>query len=198
MLRGYAHAARELIAHYEAVSPARLYAPVGDLLPAMPSRIVDIGAGTGRDAAWLANAGHDVVAVEPVAEFRRAGMALHPSPRIDWRDDRLPDLRGLRGRDDRFDYVLLTGVWHHLDAAQRAAAMPALAGVTAPGGRLVLSLRHGPGAAGRPVYPAPPEATIAAAQRVGFRLVRQRQAASMQEANRMTGVSWTWLVFKLP
>jgi SAM-dependent methyltransferase len=186
-----------LVARYEAVSPARLFAPVVDLLPSVPSRIADIGAGTGRDAAWLATAGHEVVAVEPVAEFRRAGMALHPSPRIDWRDDRLPVLRDLIGRNDRFDCVLLTGVWHHLDAADRPAAMLTLAAVTAPGGRLVLSLRHGPGVPGRRMHPAPPEETIGAAQNAGFRLIRKCQAGSVQEANRAAGVCWTWLVFEL-
>src|ERR1700730_11567596 len=94
VLQSYAAASADLITRFEGVSPARLYAPIADLLPSSPSRIVDIGAGTGRDAAWLADKGHDVVAVEPVDEFRRAGIALHKSQRIEWLKDRLPDLCG--------------------------------------------------------------------------------------------------------
>jgi hypothetical protein len=96
VLRGYAISSEELIARYQKVSADQLYAPVVDLLPQCPSWIGDIGAGTGRDAAWLANKGHHIVAVEPVEEFRRAGMALHDSPRIEWLDDQLPELRGIR------------------------------------------------------------------------------------------------------
>ena len=40
--------------------------------------------------------------------------------------------------------------------------------------------------------------TIDAALRTGFELIRERQAASMQAANRAAGVRWTWLAFALP
>ena len=73
VIQGYAAASVEMIPRFEAISSAQLYMPVADLLPASPSRIVDIGAGTGRDAAWLAGMGHDVTAVEPVDALRRGG-----------------------------------------------------------------------------------------------------------------------------
>ena len=195
VLRGYSKASADLIRHYEWVSPSQLYAPVADLLLTSSLKIADIGAGTGRDAAWLADQGHDVVAVEPVKEFRQAGKALHKSQKIEWLDDRLPHLHNLIVRSLRFDRVLLTAVWQHLDKVQRWVAMRSLADLTAPGGMLIMSLRHGPGVASRLVHEAHPEETIRAALHLGFQLIRERHTQSVQAANRAAGVQWTWLVF---
>lgn len=189
----YAAAATpELIAGYDALSPEQIYAPVRDFLPRESARIADIGAGTGRDAAWFAAQGHAVLAVEPVREFRAAGAALH-GDRIAWLDDRLPDLTALQSRGP-FDLLLLCAVWHHLDTAGRARAMPSLARVTAPGGRLILSLRHDPDAPGRGTWPAPPEATIDLACGAGFDLTFQAETGSVHPESQARGVRWTWLV----
>ena len=88
----YADEAPELFKRYESISFAEAQAPVLHLIPAAPCRALDIGAGTGRDAAGLAALGHAVVAVEPTEEFRRGAILLHPSPTIEWVDDSLPDL----------------------------------------------------------------------------------------------------------
>jgi SAM-dependent methyltransferase len=195
VLVGYGNVADDWVETSEAIDCAKLYAPVLDLLPEPPSQIADIGAGTGRDAAWLAEQGHLVAAVEPVSRLREAGRALHPSDRIDWIDARLPDLRAL-ARERRFDLILLNGVWQHLDDPQRSLAVRRFADLSAPGGRLVMSLRHGPAAAGRPVVAIDPDVTIAQAQSVGFWLLRRRESQSLQAANRAAGVTWTWLVFE--
>jgi SAM-dependent methyltransferase len=196
VLRGYAEAAEnsDLIRRFESISPMQLYEPVIDLMPISPSRIVDIGAGTGRDAAWLAGMGHHVLAVEPVDELRRAGMAMHPQETIEWLDDRLPDLAKLRELAV-FDMLLLSGVWQHLDRDQRDRAVITLARLAAAGGVLIMSLRHGPGAVDRPVHNVIPEDTIEAALQAGFSLLRRRQKDSIQAGNRAAGVHWTWLAF---
>ncbi|WP_204324597.1 class I SAM-dependent methyltransferase, partial [Stenotrophomonas maltophilia] len=62
------------------------------LVPAAPVRAIDIGAGTGRDAAALAARGHRVLAVEPTAELLAEARRLHPSALIEWLDDGLPEL----------------------------------------------------------------------------------------------------------
>lgn len=194
VLQGYAAAAPELIPRFEAISPALLYQPVNDLLPAIPSRIADIGAGTGRDAAWLAGQGHRVLAVEPVDELRQAGVVLHEAVPIQWLDDRLPDLVHVQGS---FDLLLLSAVWQHLDDSERQSALRRLRQLTAPGGLVIISLRNGPGAPGRRIHDAAPEDAVRMAEAEGFVTVRRKQADSMQPGNRAAGVSWTWLAFGL-
>lgn len=193
VLADYAAAATPaLIAGYDALPPEQIYASVRDFLPREPAKIADIGAGTGRDAAWFADQGHKVLAVEPVREFREAGKALH-GDRIEWLDDQLPELAGLKSRGP-FDLVLLCAVWHHLDTAGRARAMPTLARVTAPGGRLILSLRHDPGVPEHGTFPAPPAETLDLAHAAGFQLTHRAEAESVHAQSRAKGVHWTWLV----
>lgn len=188
-----ATATPELIAGYDALPPEQIYASVLDLFPDAPARIADIGAGTGRDAAWLARQGHRVLAVEPVRAFREAGAALHGET-IDWLDDQLPKLDET-GRYGPFDLVLLCAVWHHLDTRDRVRTMPGLARMIAPDGRLILSLRHDPGTPGRHSYPAPPEEAIELARAAGLRLMRRAEAAAVHPESRANGVHWTWLAF---
>jgi hypothetical protein len=107
---GYAEAAPELIQRYDNLVFAEVHRPMLHLIPRVPCSAVDIGAGTGRDAAHLAAMGHRVVAVEPTDALRIPGMALHPSPLIEWLDDSLPDLAVLRARRQRFDLAMLTAV----------------------------------------------------------------------------------------
>ena len=113
----YADEAPELLKRYESISFADAQAPILQLIPPAPGRALDIGAGTGRDAAGLAVLGYSIVAVEPTEELRRGAMLLHPSPMIEWLDDSLPDLAVVRARKEDFDLVMLTAVWMHLDEA---------------------------------------------------------------------------------
>ncbi len=83
VLDGYAAAATaDFIAVYDGLSSERIYQHVIDLFPNHSIKIADIGAGTGRDAAWLAAKGHDILAIEPVRELREAGQSLHPAANI--------------------------------------------------------------------------------------------------------------------
>src|SRR3546814_3364369 len=93
ILEGYATAATAaFVTAYDGLSPERIYEHVNDLLPSRNAKVADVGAGTGRDAAWFAGKGHDVLAIEPVRELREAGRALHTAGNIKWLDDRLPHL----------------------------------------------------------------------------------------------------------
>jgi SAM-dependent methyltransferase len=193
VLEDYARGAERLFDSFEEISPADVYAPVAHLLPAQPSRFADIGAGTGRDAAWFAEKGHSVLAIEPTEYFRTAGMALHPSPRIEWLGDALPYLARTLARGDVFDRVILCAVWQHLRDADRAVAMPNLARLLAPGGLLIMSLRHGPDEPGS--YPARREDTEELARASGLSQVFAGEAESVHPASRALGVTWTWLGF---
>jgi SAM-dependent methyltransferase len=105
-------------------------------------RACDVGAGSGRDALWLASHGWSVVAVEPSAGMRDLAMREN-SGQIHWVDDCLPDLAVLSLLPDRFDLILVSAVWQHLAPASRASAMRALGNLLLPQGNLVITLRHG-------------------------------------------------------
>ena len=87
---GYEDEAAGLISQYESLVFEDVHKHVLHLIPEAPCRVLDIGAGTGRDAAALAARGHQVTAVEPTASLRRAAMRLHPLSRIEWMDSALP------------------------------------------------------------------------------------------------------------
>lgn len=196
ILAAYAEAATpDLIARFDNLDCREIYAPVIDLLPRTPCRIADIGSVTGRDAAWFAAQGHDVMAVEPVPELRQAGMRLHRCERISWLDDQLPELKNAR-LHGTFDLITLCGVWHHIDDRARRQALESISDMTAPGGLLVMSLRHGPAPAGRRAFPISPPQTLDHAAHLGFTLLRQAEVASIQAGNRAMGVHWTWIVLQ--
>jgi SAM-dependent methyltransferase len=191
---GYANEAPSLLKAYEAIAVEDVHRPVWRLIPTTPSRLLDIGAGTGRDAAAFAAMGHQVVAVEPVDELREGAKRLHPSPRIEWLADGLPSLSLLRARGETFDVVLSTAVWMHLDEAQRAEAMPAVASLVAPGGVLVLSLRHGPIPPGRRMFDVSADETIALAAREGLSCLVNTVTESVQAGK--PDVTWSRLAFR--
>lgn len=192
IFEGYAVNAAELVRRFEAIDTEEVLAPVLDLLPADPCTALDAGAGTGRDAAWLARRGHRVTAVEPVEALRSAGQTLHPE--LDWLDDSLPALTKVRARAARFELIVCIAVWQHLPASEHTAAMTAIASLLAPGGRAILSIRHGPGSPTRPCFPADVEELVAVADLEGLDLVARRAAESIQPQNRASGVTWDWLV----
>jgi SAM-dependent methyltransferase len=192
---GYADEAEELFRRYESIPPADAHRAVLHLIPAAPSRVLDIGSGTGRDAAWLASQGHRVVAVEPTDAMRIPAMALHPSPNIEWLSDSLPNLTGLRTRAEMFDLVMLTAVWMHLDEAQRRRAMPNLSALVRPGGTMIMKTRHGPVPAGRRMFEVSPEETVDLARMQDLHPVLNVRTESSQQQNRLAGVTWTNLAF---
>ena len=188
---GYADEAEELFRLYEAFPAAEAHRAVLHLIPATSASVLDIGSGTGRDAAWFAAQGHRVVAVEPTDAMRIPAMALHPSPRIEWLDDSLPDLALLLARGEKFDVVMLTAVWMHLDAEQRRRAIPNLASLVRQGGAVIMQIRHGPVPVGRRMFEVLPEETIELAGKHGLHPVLNLRTESSQEANRLAGITWT-------
>jgi len=190
---GYSEEAEALVRQYESISFADLHRQVLHLIPADPSRILDIGSGTGRDAAALAALGHHVIAVEPTAELRLRAQTLHPSPRIQWMDDSLPDLVSVAHGTRGFDMVMLTAVWMHLDERQRARAMSRVADLVCRGGVMILSLRYGPVPPGRRMFTVSAEETIGLASAEGLDLVLR--VDHQDGLLRRPGVTWTRLAF---
>ena len=194
---GYAEGASRLAATFESVSFAKLHAKVLHLMPAPPGAVLDIGSGTGRDAAQFAAMGYRVVASEPVAELRTRARELHPSRQIEWLDDSLPDLTTLVARNAQFDLIMLTAVWMHLDPAQRRVAMPRISCLLRQQGVMILSLRHGPVPAGRLMFDVSADETIALAGNEGLRPLLRLDNQPSQLAGK-SDVTWTLLAFAKP
>jgi 2-polyprenyl-3-methyl-5-hydroxy-6-metoxy-1,4-benzoquinol methylase len=193
---GYAEHAEELVERFEAVLFSEKHEAVAHLLPSAPSAILDVGAGTGVDAAWFASQGHRVVAVEPTDSLRLAGIRLHREHPIEWINDSLPDLAWMCARGQRFDVVMLTAVWMHLDEQERRRAMPRVATLLAPGGVLVMSVRNGPAPSERRIFQVSDEETVALASGCSLKKVFGLRTASAQAVNRQAGVTWTRLAFR--
>ncbi len=189
---GYADHADAFIHQYESVSFADVHQPVLHLIPTVPGSVLDIGAGTGRDAAALGAMGHHVMAVEPVAAFRDRAASLHPSTGIEWVDDSLPDLARIPGTR-RFDLIMLTAVWMHLDPEQRRRGMKRVSSLVRGGGTVLLSLRYGPVPTGRRMFHVSPDETIRLASVEGLTVV-----ATWKDQRDFFGrsdVTWTSLAF---
>ncbi|MBM4073916.1 MAG: class I SAM-dependent methyltransferase [Planctomycetes bacterium] len=121
-IRWYDANAEDVSRRYESVAAEIVHGWLVDLLPSAPALVLDVGAGTGRDAAWLASRGLEVVAVEPSRPMLAEGQRLHPSPSIRWISDSLPDLDKLFRLGLSFDLILLSAVWMHVPPADRARA----------------------------------------------------------------------------
>lgn len=122
-------------------------------IPKAKSKILDLGAGIGQNSAALAQLGHEVVSVEPLQEFLDIAKRNFKSPNITWINDSLPSLDKLNGLEGTFDFILIDGVWQHLDSNERCSALNKISRLLNKGGQCALSLRHGPAGAGTHVFP---------------------------------------------
>jgi SAM-dependent methyltransferase len=191
--QGYAEEADKLAVRYESLTFEGVQREVLHLIPSAPCRVLDIGAGTGRDAAALAAKGHTVTAMEPTAALRAHGQRLHASPRIEWVDDALPELAVLRATARRYDLVMATAVWMHLDEGQRAAAMGNIAALMAPRALFLVSLRHGPVPPGRRMFNVSGDETVALAGSHGLSLIHR---GGRDDVQGRPDVTWTVLGFR--
>lgn len=191
--QGYGKNAKRLAGQYESISFADVHRDVRHLFPRKPARVLDIGAGSGRDAAALAAEGHKVVAVEPTEELREEGIRIHADKPIDWLDDQLPQLPALRALDKSFDLILLTAVWMHLDEQERYDSMASLSELVEQSGRISMSLRHGPVPAGRRMFDVSAAETVSLASSFGLTGIF---ASEREDMLGRADVSWSFLVLE--
>jgi SAM-dependent methyltransferase len=188
--QGYSAEAPDLLERYERMGFEGAHFAVLDLIAPAPLDVLDIGAGTGRDAAWFARRGDRVTAIEPTREMREGAIALHPEPNIEWIDDCLPDVASVHGRT--FDLVWISAVWMHFDANERARMMPTVARLVRPGGALMISLRHGPIPEGRRMFDVTADETVGLARESGLEIVSD----GTFESSYAPGVTWGRLWFR--
>lgn len=166
-----------------------------DQLPGKPGFALDVGAGSGRDAAALARRGWSVMAVEPADRLRALGERAAAGLDVQWIADRLPELGRVRALSYRFDLILVSAVWMHVPPGQRERTFRVLSELLAPGGTLVITLRHGPSHDQRQMHETDSGELEAFARRRA--LVTVLHERGDDHAGR-EGVWWETMVFRLP
>ena len=128
---------------YDRVNADALHAWMERFLPKGPAVVLDVGAGSGRDAEWFAKKGHTVVAVEPSRTMREHGIAHHPDEKIRWVNDSLPGLEQTYQLQYAFDLILVNAVWMFVSPRERIRAFRKLVDLLKPGGLLIMTVQLG-------------------------------------------------------
>ena len=187
---------REIAEAYDVLSFEDVHADALRFLTPVPGIVLDVGAGSGRDADWFAAHGWQVVAVEPATALREEATRRHPSALIRWIDDRLPALAGVHRLGLGFDLIWLSGVWMHIPPEDRPRAMRKIATLLRPGGRLMLTLRHGPAPPDRPMWPvdANESERLGVEHGLALRVATERQ----EDRDGRTDIRWQTVILDLP
>lgn len=116
----------ELVGRYSSLCFEDVHSNLINYLPPRPARILDVGAGIGRDALRLSALGYFVVACEPNSDLRAYGVNNTVGQSVEWVDDQLPELAKIKVNRDRFDVVLASAVWMHLNKRERRRSLDVL------------------------------------------------------------------------
>ncbi|MGN5262727.1 class I SAM-dependent methyltransferase [Aeromonas hydrophila] len=194
----YQYHAHELAARYQQI-PARAvhgdwFTLLEPWLEVAPRRLLDVGAGSGRDAAFLAglNSGNNVVAVEPCHALSALGQYHTRTLAVTWVNDSMPALSHVIGP---FDLILLSAVWMHLSLAARPLALARLGELLSPQGYLVLSLRFSVSeqeARERAMFPVSLEEVECLARKEGMTILHA--SALQQDVMAHGELSWQSLI----
>lgn len=141
-----------LFVQYESTRFTDVHTDWQHLLP-KSGEVLDVGAGSGRDSAYMASQGLHVTAVEPAKNLRVLGSNCHHHKSITWLDDTLPTLTNTISLNKKFDLILLSAVWMHLSAAERKTAISTLCLLLKPRSSLIITLRHGESGDARIMHP---------------------------------------------
>lgn len=128
-------------ASYESIDPGQVNAWLEPYIPREPATILDVGAGSGRDAAWLASRGHQVIAVEPSCDMRRQAERFHSKSAFTLVADRLPDIKKTSRSGVSFDLILLNAVWMFIPETERERSFRKLIALLKPRGVIAISFR---------------------------------------------------------
>jgi protein-L-isoaspartate O-methyltransferase len=191
----YSANAEQLAQRYERLSPALIHASWASRISKTKSLILDVGAGSGRDAAWLADMGHTVVAVEPADGLRTKAAQLHPNPAICWIDDSLPELKKVEALHLVFDVILVSAVWMHIHPSDREQAFKTLFDRLDLHGLLIFHLRHGSDQDQRSMLPVSGTALRVMAEKLSLESAMRCKGDDLYDR---PDIQWETLVFRRP
>lgn len=190
----YTKHAEQLAAQYDSLDFEQVHQDWLEELP-RDGIALDVGAGSGRDARYLASKGLTVYAVEPAHGIREQAQRYATSPNIHWIDDSLPELAHVQRQATKFDLILLSAVWMHIAPSQRQRAFRKLSSLLKPNGKMVVSLRHGASPDGRTMHPVDADELKQYAQQQGlsYKLLERRD-----DKLERPDVYWQTVILRLP
>ena len=164
------------------------------------ARILDLGAGAGRDSKYMVQQGASnnisVTAIEPASMLAELGKQHTQGLNVHWLQDSLPDLITVTQQEVSFDLILLSAVWMHIPDSQRSRSLRKLANLLKPGGKLVISLRHGPSGDQRNMFDVCSDQLLQMSKEFGLSplLVTEKNADIIGRES----VTWQTVVLQLP
>lgn len=185
---------REAAALYDRVNAETLHAWMSRFLPQEPAVILDIGAGSGRDAQWLAKKGHTVIAVEPSRTMREHAFAHHAHDKIQWINDSLPSLEHTYQLQYAYDIVLVNAVWMFVPPRERIRAFRKLVDLLKPGGLLIMTAQLGEVDPKNGKTAVPDDELVYLATQHGLQIEVDAQASDSLGRN----YRWQQVVFRVP
>ncbi|MBW7910632.1 MAG: class I SAM-dependent methyltransferase [Alphaproteobacteria bacterium] len=129
--------ADELARQYNALDRAKVHADLLSMLPeGQALKVLDIGAGSGADAAMFADRGHTVLACEPAEALRKNGEETFKNKNIKWSSDVLPEMGAASDAAAPFDVITSVGVLQYVPKENRASSLSKMFSMAARGGFL--------------------------------------------------------------
>ncbi|MCG2814800.1 MAG: class I SAM-dependent methyltransferase [Candidatus Aminicenantes bacterium] len=194
----YAQNADEVFARYESAASG-ISCHFSEAFP-YPGKILDIGAGSGRDVRHLISEGHAAYGVEPCAELRDLTIERHPILHDRIKAGTLPD--DLSSFDFKFDGVVCSAVLMHIPREHLFDSLFAVKRILKDDGRLLVSIpsnrsgldEHRRDSEGRLFSDLYPDYLELLLERIGFDLLRKWEDADSLGRD---GVTWTTLLFHL-
>lgn len=179
---------------YEKLQFSKVHRALLPFLPEKGATCLDVGAGSGRDAAALSKRGYLVTAVEPSAGMREQAKYRYDRHDIRWLDDHLPDLSTTKCLGEKFSFILVSAVWMHLPRQAWDQAFVSLKALLTDTGHLAISLREGADNAQRGMFIVDIDELLACAVQHGFTPVYTSRRT--KDAFARAGVSWKKIVLK--
>jgi SAM-dependent methyltransferase len=187
----YDREAESFAAHYDSVTFEAVHPRLLQYLPTM-GRALDVGAGSGRDAAGLAAHGLDVTAVEPSSGLRAIGERR--SEPIQWIDDRLPAISRLADWSGCYDIILCSAVLMLVDHDELLPSFATMARLLTPDGRIAVNIREPmPGEPADLFFSHSDADILAAAETVGLFCIDR---AEVRDALGRDAYSWRSFIFE--
>lgn len=160
-IEAYGRNAATLAQSYNAVSTPDAVPGFAQTLSAYADKgrywALDIGCGTGRDAAWMAVQGFNVVAIDGTADMLAQAQREKSHKHIMYLQDTAPELSWTKALGLRFDVILMSAFLFHLDARERQDFYGHLKDLIKDDSYIYMTLRHGPVPEGRRMFTVPLE-----------------------------------------